>query len=224
MLLIFDLDDTLINTSEVTTPFRLKEALIAMQAHGLNIPSLNDAYTLVQRLSSYASSSKEALQEFAELMEAPAEVVSVGLKTLYEEFCSATPVKPMEGAFEVLNILSKNHDLAIVTMGKPKIQREKIEKAGFEFSSFYKLIVTEERNKKIHYRDLMQSLKKKPSEVLVCGDRIALDLEPAKQLGMHTIRILHGRGLTCHGKVNTVDYSVSKLQEIPDIIEKIQKI
>ena len=58
----------------------------------------------------------------------------------------------------------------------------------------------------------------KAEEVIYVGDRVDRDIEPAKELGMTTIRILKGKYKDMEGES---DYTVTKLPEIVDIVRNL---
>ena len=68
MLIIFDLDDTLIDTSGCITYYKLEDALNAMQAQGLVLPDFAVALELLRRLNKVSLSAESALSECLELL------------------------------------------------------------------------------------------------------------------------------------------------------------
>jgi FMN phosphatase YigB (HAD superfamily) len=115
------------------------------------------------------------------------------------------------------------HRLAVVTIGREELQHFKLKKAGFFLDLFSKIVVTTERNKKIHYKSLLEEYGDAPCETIVVGDRIEVDLRPAKELGCSTVRMMRGRGAYEEQKDKVVDYTIYDLRELPEIIEKVKK-
>ncbi len=221
MLIIFDLDDTLVDTSGCITPFKLEDALRVMIREGLVLPDFNEGLDLLKRLDMSSESSKHSLAEFLEILNADASLLQIGIKEIYENISSDIPLSPLENVIEVLTELQEEHDLALVTVGKKIQQMEKLKKAGIDSSVFSKIIVSEERNKKPHYQVIVEELGYASSEVVVCGDRIAVDLSPARELGFKTIQMRWGRGLNSTGFKNDVDYVVSRFKEIKEIMPSL---
>ncbi len=221
MLIIFDLDDTLIDTSGCITPVKLEDALHRMVENGLKLPDFEQGLELLKRLDGTSESSSRSLAEFLEILNADAFLLEVGVREVYENIPADLPVFPLEGACEVLNDLSSDHQLALVTIGKPAQQMQKLKKAGIDSGLFSKIAVSEERNKKIHYKKIIEDLGYASSEVVVCGDRIPVDLAPARELGCKTIQMRWGRGLNSTGFKSDVDYSISHLKELKDIISSL---
>ncbi len=221
MLIIFDLDDTLIDTSGCITHFKLEDTLNTMVHEGLAIPDFSEALELLRRLNSTSDSARSAIAEFVEILGVDKKFFEIGVKEVYEHIPSDLPVFPLDGAIEMLTELSCQHQLALVTIGKPMLQMDKMKKAGIDSRIFSKIAVTEEKNKKPHYQMIMDELGYGPTEVLVCGDRIPLDLVPARELGLKTVRIQWGRGLNSSGYKGEVDYCISELKELKSIVNSL---
>ena len=96
-----------------------------------------------------------------------------------------------------------------------------MKKAGIDSTIFSKLVVSEERNKKPHYQAIAEELGFERGEAIVCGDRIAVDLSPARELGYKTVHMRWGRGLNGAGPRSDVDYTITELVEIKEIIASL---
>lgn len=221
MLIIFDLDDTLIDTSGSITPFALENALRAMVICGLPVSVFDEALEQLKRLNKAAISSKNALQELIEILDGTPDQLQAGQEKLCGALPLDFPVFPLEGAMDLLTELSQDHELAIVTSGKTPFQMEKLKKAGIDSSLFSNIIVSEDGNKKIHYKRLIEQGRYCSHEVLVCGDRVPIDLAPAKDLGVKTVQIRWGRGLDSQGRKGDVDYQINALGELKGIISHL---
>jgi FMN phosphatase YigB (HAD superfamily) len=221
LLIIFDLDDTLIDTSGCITHFKLEDALNAMVCEGLVVSDFFQTLELLRRLNSTSDSARSAIAEFVEILGADKKFFSIAVKEVYENIPSDLPIFPLEGAIEMLAELGGQHQLALVTIGNPTLQMDKMKKAGIDSRIFSKIIVTEEKNKKLYYQMIMDELGYSPSEVLVCGDRVPLDLVPARELGLKTVKIQWGRGLNSAGYKGEVDYCISELKELKSIVNSL---
>lgn len=220
MLIIFDLDDTLIDTSGSITPVKLESALRRMIEEGL--PASNHHGDILKRLDRGADSAKSALSEFLEILDVEEKFYPIALEEVYGPIPSDIPIFAHENAIEVLQELAQHHTLALVTVGRTEQQRYKMEKAGIDSSLFSKMIITETRDKKPHYESLLQQLDKAPAETVVCGDRIAIDLVPAKELGCKTIHVRQGRGKKAPAHLEReVDFTVTELKQIEEIIKQL---
>lgn len=221
MLIIFDLDDTLIDTSGCITHFKLEDALNAMQAAGLKIADFKTSLQLLRRLNRTAESAKAALSEFLEITESGNKFFDVGVKEIYDTSVSHLPIFSVEGAWETLQDLGQHHQLALVTMGDSAQQMEKLKKAGIDSGIFSKIVVSKDANKKSHYQIIVDELGYSPKEVLVCGDRILVDLLPARELGFKTVHMQWGRGLNPTLQREEVDYKISEIGMLKNIVNDL---
>ena len=220
-MIIFDLDDTLIDTSGSIFPGVLKNALEVMRGRGLVVKCQRRAYAELARLNAFHTSAREALEEFLEINQAPPSLFAVGEEALYENPRFNGQILLVQGAVDMLREFSTKFQLVLVTRGKKEVQREKMRRARISPHLFTRLYFCEHGNKQTIYQKVSEELGASPSKSFVCGDRIALDLAPAKALGYNTVQIRWGRGLGNTGLRKDVDYSVVHLTELKALVEKI---
>ncbi|MBP9841280.1 MAG: HAD family hydrolase [Simkaniaceae bacterium] len=221
MLIVFDLDDTLVDTSASITPFLQERALKKLVEAGLQLPCFDEGLAMLRSIDATASSGKNAVKEFLELQDG-LHYLDLALHTIYEAPQFERPIQPVDYALDLLRQLVKDHTLGIVTAGYPSIQREKIALSGINPSYFSFIECCPEGYKKPTYQKMMKSLGIDPRDVAVCGDRISVDLAPAKELGWKTIHFRYGRGLGRTGLKSDVDYTILRLEEIPKLIRQIE--
>lgn len=190
---------------------------------GLEIDNFEQAYTHLKKLDTTSQTSRETLLKFLKSMEVESsrflEDALIEMKTdLPSGFCVPT----LEGTNEILKELGREHQLALVTIGKRSLQLQKLAHANIALSLFSGLVIVENGGKKDHYKTLIQEFKVAPENVVVCGDRIANDLTPAKELGFKTVHMRWGRGLNSQGPKSDVDYSISQLAEMNQIVKGLQ--
>lgn len=224
MLIIFDLDDTLIDTTGSITPVKLEQSLTKMVEAGLQVGDFQEALTILKRLDTKADSASQTLLEFLEITNGDKKYFDIGYAEVYGPLPQDFPVYPLDQALDTLFELSREHQIALVSMGKPDQQMLKLKSAGIDSTIFSKIIISEDRDKKPHYKTILEELGFMPSQTLVCGDRVKRDLSPAKELGCITVHMQWGRGLSSlltalpHYIAQDVDYSVKKLSQIKDIL------
>lgn len=218
MLIIFDLDDTLIDTTGSITPVKLEQALAKMVEAGLEVGNFEEALDILKRLDTAAESGTQTLLEFLEITSADKKYFEIGHAELYGQLPSDFPVYPLDQALEVLEELGSEHQLALVSMGKPDQQLLKLKNAGIDSTIFSKMIISEDRDKKPHYKTILDELGFAPVQTVVCGDRVGRDLSPAKELGCITVQMQWGRGLNSMHSPRDVDYAIRKLSQIKDIL------
>lgn len=219
MLIIFDLDDTLIDTTGSVTPYQLERALHGMVDSGLTVGNFEEALETLLRMDLSSESSSQTLKEFLELVDGDPKLLAVGEKIVYGELPEDISVFPLEHASEVLEALKEKYLLALVSKGKPHLQLLKLKNAGLDSTIFSKIVISDQEDKKSSYKKVLEELNMTPDKTMVCGDRIKRDLEPAKELGCKTIHMLWGRGLVSTGASSNVDYTIRNLSQIKEIIQ-----
>jgi len=220
LLIIFDLDDTLIDSSGSIIPAKLKAALQAMVQAGLKVYSIDKAFQTLIEINSNSPNGKEALCTFLDSIRADGRFLEIGIKEYYSTMETPVMVSPLPQAQEVLAELKEHHELAIVSTGEEKQQQLKIKIANLDQNNFHKIIICEGYNKKNHYRALMKELNYNAQDILVCGDKFEMDLLPAKELGMRTAHILWGRSSGMPVKWAGPDYSIRGLPELKRIVQE----
>lgn len=215
MLIIFDLDDTLIDTTGSIAPLKMKLCLEYLKQIGLSVADFSGAYQELMDLNAVSLCSRDAIEQF---------IASRGGDPLWSQAVSPLMVSPLPENFsvpttpfakEILEELGRKHDLALVTAGYPPFQKEKLKKAGIEPSLFSNILIPEDCIKRPAYEALCKQFLNRP--VIVCGDRVSMDLVPARELGFTTVHMRWGRGLLNQTEP-WIDYSISDLRELRDIV------
>ena len=219
MLIIFDLDDTLVDTSAFITPKQLRKAFLCMQHLGANLSesALQELWTL----NAVSGSSLEALEEFVRRRNIPKDFYMRARYVLDQELPEDMTIQPVNGAIDVLRQLQVRHLLAVVSYGDLQRQLYKLEKAGIDSAFFCKILVSDERNKEKYYLDILRAEQMSPEKVVVCGDRIEGDLVPAKKLGCTTVHMQRGRGILACGVKTVVDFVVSDLIQFACLMKSL---
>jgi len=194
LLIIFDLDDTLIDTSGSLTPHKMENSLKAMMKEGLAIKNFNHDLEDLLAINAEAESSHTALENFLLSKNFPLTFLDIGLAALREELMPDDPISLVPYVKEMLEEIKGRHLMAIVSVGFPALQASKLKKAGIDPSLFSKIDIIAEKNKKPSYQALIDDAQLSCKEVIVCGDRGAIDLAPAQELGCHTVHLKRGRG------------------------------
>jgi len=217
LLIVFDLDDTLIDTSGALIPLKLKMSLQAMIDAGLKVSSFEKAFQELQVIDAKSPNGKETLTQFVEKMRAESHLLDVGLRE-YLRLPEDVSISALDGAEEVLTALAQEHTLVIVSTGLEEAQHAKMKKAGLKTELFHKIIICPDYNKKQYYLHLLEELRYDATETIVCGDKFDTDLLPAKELKMITVQMLWGRALRTSSE-GKADYTIKNLREILAIVE-----
>jgi putative hydrolase of the HAD superfamily len=217
LLIAFDLDDTLIDTSGVVTPLKLREVLHLLSSHGVPIGPFEEAFQEMQTLDKSCVTSKDTVRLTLERYGAVnlyQEALSLYTKPLPKDF--QIPTTPH--AKKVIDILKKrSHTIALVTGGKRTYQLEKLKKAGLEPAMFSKISVPEDSQKKPYYEALQKEFSASSGDCVAVGDRIPMDLAPAHELGWRTVHMRWGRGHLWK-KEHWIDHSIRELSELLEIL------
>lgn len=217
MLIIFDLDDTLIDTSGSITPSRIHEIITYFVQKGL-VTSFDRGYQEFCQLNEKVITLSDALTIYVEALGGSSSLIEAA-KEIYNNPHLSMDIKTLPHAAEVLDRLQKKYKLALLSYGKEQMQLSKLEKSGLSQSFFQKIVICNERNKKPYYKEILDSLDVSPNETIVCGDRVVYDLLPAKQLGCHTIHMRWGRGKVPQDSEEFVDRQVNNLEECYQVVE-----
>ena len=219
MLLIFDLDDTLIDTWNTHFPFKI--GLVADKIAELGIAERDLAYNTIMKKNSSTANGTEAIDLYLTQHNAT-EAQKKEVIDIYYDPAKTQEIPVLEGAVEMLQWASQHHTLAIVTQGREPEQMNKFPSAHLDKKLFSKVIVTPYFNKGLCYGELCGELNILPEETIVIGDKYKTDLLPAKELGMKTVHMQWGRGKIILPKKGEIDYSITHLSELKQIIENLQ--
>jgi putative hydrolase of the HAD superfamily len=218
LLIIFDLDDTLVDTSACVTPVKLEQALCKVQEQGFHLGDFFAALQDLLQMNEKARSAGDALEQFFQEKNIPIKFLQLAKDAVYKTLAKGIEIHQLKGASDVLSLLKKQHELAIVSIGEESQQRFKLEKAGIDTHLFCKILFVEEGGKQSSYESLIADLSLSPKEVLVCGDRIERDLVAAKKLGCITVHMKHGRGRFANSEPKWVDFTITQLPELLKIV------
>lgn len=210
MLIIFDLDDTLIDTSGSIIPFKLERAFFEMKKRGADFKE-NDLDRLME-INKKELSSKDALKKF--LKDYDKKFFEMADKIVYSDVTGEN-VLELKGANKILKELKLFNKLALVSFGRENNQLKKMEKAGIDCDVFCIMRFLEEGSKRQAYLDVLTKLGFLAEDSLVCGDR-SRDLIPASDLNMKTIRMRYGRGVIENDF--KADFEVNSLFDVKNII------
>lgn len=195
--LIFDLDDTLIDTCGQLVPKAHYQSCIAMHQAGLDIPVDTLFETRMSLLESHPRA--EINQLLAEHYgQSTPEIIQAGYETYFNP--EITELDLMEGAQSVLEKSKDQADLFLVTSGYEKTQSKKVSVLGIApyFKDIYYVDIKNAQGKKEAFENILNAHAYHPKETVVIGDRINNEIVAANQLGIPTLWIQRGecRGIT----------------------------
>lgn len=220
MLIIFDLDDTLIDTTGFITPFKLKLTLRSLiQEAKLSDRSFDQMYEKLLELDKKYLKASKAFLHFAADLSIPAHKVQKAMENLTTPLPDDFEVPMTFGAAKVLKELSGIAKMAIVTAGEKSYQWDKLKKAGIDTSDFCMIAISEDSMKKPIYQKIGSQFTQDGECVWVVGDRPEVDLRPGLELGFNTIHMQWGRGAFFKNEASWVNFSINDLTEIKGIIK-----
>lgn len=216
MLIIFDLDDTLIATSDFITPWRFNRVAQILKKDGFSDETLEYFVSEMTQAHAEFSSSQEALEFFLKKFEVSCALHQECLECL-NLYDLDIPVRVYPGVYELLHSLKKSFKMVLVTSGQSPIQNLKIQKASLHHGFFENVMIVESGSKEFFYKKIYDEFK--PSQILVIGDRVQKDLKPAKNLGFLTVLVQQGRGQFQKFHKDEVDFVIRDVTELENLIK-----
>lgn len=215
MLIIFDLDDTLIQTSQFITPWRFDKVLASLNlTNGMK----NEIFQTL--LSSYLEfeSSQDALNHVLTAHNIDLNLIQLA-KDALNSYDPSIPVYLFEGVDVLLANLKAHYKLVLVTKGNKAQQKLKIDKAGLAQNIFEQIFIVEDEDKKEAFKAVSKGYES--TQVFVIGDRVKGDLQPAKALGFKTCLVRQGRGEYQKISPLFVDYIIQDVIELENLLKSI---
>lgn len=214
-LIIFDLDDTLVDTWSATFPASLDGCIDAMVKSGLDLKDKSKGVKRLAEINENSINTSEALTRYLlELGVNPELYVEIGKRAIYD-FDLSNRIRPLPGVLNLLyELKSTSIDLAIVTRGGKHRQLRKIKYAGIDISLFKYFFSVDDYDKTEPYKKIIELSGCSPNSTLIVGDRYKTDLVPGKNIGASVVWIPHGRGKFNPPNKCDVDYIMYDLSEI----------
>ncbi len=220
--IIFDLDDTLIDTHALLInqlEFKSAQKMVQIEP---SLPSPDELTALLLEIRRKAPGRiEEEIQKrvpgiTGNILEARRSVFKkISLNGLF--------IDP--GVKLLLETLKRNYHLYLVTEGDTDFQNSKIGRLGIR--SLFKEIVIISKDSKESKEGAMQTLLKKnhyvPGAVLVVGNRLDREICAAARLGMPTVWIKHGEGcdMSPDRQAGFPDFIVENILKLPEAINRL---
>jgi FMN phosphatase YigB (HAD superfamily) len=220
--IIFDLDDTLVDTFEsLITPLET-EAASEMVASGT---SEYDSMKVAEVVLRLRRDDPERIEEM--LVQSFPQFGEKALKARRAVFARASPGKlSVEPAVrDMLQELSGLYRTYLVTMGRPDFQHRKLDQLGIR-ELFHAVAVLPSGSEETKERWLSSFIAggRHPGSVIVVGNRLDNEIKAGNSLGMITVWVKRGEGsgLTPCEKTAEPDYITSSIAEFPELLAKIE--
>lgn len=222
-LIVFDLDDTLLDTSGILLSEAVDEAAHIVIESGL--PATYEQLIAETKNWYDGTAGQCNLISFwlTRFPHSPLEqaIFQAGYQAFY---CRPVPsfLPPMDGALEVLERLKPDHSLVLVTIGNPVTQEAKVQAMGLIqfFDSIHYVDALEDTSKEKAFRHILKKNNCAPEAMLSVGNRIDEEIETANRLGGITCQILHGRHQKTvpRNRFQIPDIKIHALKELLEII------
>lgn len=244
-LVLFDLDDTLFNATELIK-FARTDALNSMIKLGLNIDLREGLILLGEVVQAYGSNHPHHFDILLRrlnhlnpkyLDEIPPEKLSAAAVIAYHKV-KVKHIKPYKDVIptflKIKKAFSPEIKIGILTDGVPIKQYEKILRLNLDkhldIITISDEIGIRKPNPKL-WEFAIQKMNVDARSTLYIGDRLDRDVIPAKSVGIHTVLIHRGGKYDPHGKnghtnepqSDEPDYHIDKLGEVIDIIKEINQ-
>ena len=196
-LLIFDLDDTLIDTSRGF--YDLREAFVVLLVEkGMSEARVRETLSKIEEINieRYGYVSERNLVSMRETYEALTvgtdvriqsadlrRIARLGSKCLYE-----IP-KPMPGARRLLSWCAERFTCAMLTRGSHALQEAKIE--GLRAREFMASVSVVARKSASSFAEVASALGHDPAQCISIGDSMRFDVSTALEAGMSAIHVVY---------------------------------
>ncbi len=192
--ILLDIDDTLFPSTEFSSLAR-RNALNAMISMGLD----SDFETMHSKLeaiisrhgSNYQNHFDDLCKELG--VRRPGRYIAAAVAAYHD---TKTAIQPFPKApLTLMRLKQDGHKLYVATNGNSIKQWDKLIRLRLALF-FDDVFVSEElgvQKGKVFYGKILKALGSKPHECVMVGDREDLDIVPAKEVGMKTVRFISGR-------------------------------
>lgn len=201
--LVFDLDDTLLDTYRRLLPRASRDACAAMVNAGLetDVETCLLACAELRKKRTHAGEPPSRNEIFFALAQRfnvregvhPDDVAQAGFRAFYERKVD-TDISLLPGARETLAELRHRYDLYLVTSGTPTTQYEKIR--ILDIAGYFKEIIcvdlTKDERKYSAFTKIMRATGSEPECHLSIGNRIDTDIAEARLLNWKTCWVQYG--------------------------------
>jgi FMN phosphatase YigB (HAD superfamily) len=218
---VFDLDDTLADTSGTVLEMAHADAVRAMLRAGLRatFDEAFDALLSIREVDPAARFTEELVRRYG----APDPVACArrGLRAFF-----ATPrdeIRLMPGALEVLRSLRRRGiRLFLLSYGEPAAQEAKVKRLGIRalFEAVRTVPLSEGPDKSPALADLLREAGLAPGETWLVGDRPDGEIRAGRELGTFTIRVRAGefRRVEAGTPAERPDRTISSLPELLSLL------
>lgn len=226
---IFDLDDTLLDTSDLYWKVR-EEFISLMERDGFGDKDLAACFESIDsvNISKYGHSPERYKCTMLEMYRGVAgfltdkktkEIIRIAKQI------SVEVPQLIDGALELLEWSKRHFRLALVTRGEPNVQMAKIDKHGLVkyFEENIEIVPRKDENL---FAELIASAGYLPSQTIIIGDSLKSEVNPALRIGATAIHYMYSHHsyvwLQEHTEepLNRNYFQISRLSQAKPILSK----
>lgn len=218
--LIFDLDDTLFDTTGLLITPAAHEMAKALKEAGLkgDVPAILSHRKQIIERQPRAEVIDALLDHFGvEEGQSRDKIREAGVSAFYARSINED-IHPYLGVPEMLMELKTHYNLYLVTLGSPLTQRRKLELLGLQsfFIKVFYVDISVTRGKQEALAEILLGHAQPSSTFLSIGNRLDTDLAPAKRLGMGTCWVRQGelRHMSATCAEEEPDYQIDRIQDL----------
>ena len=220
--LIFDLDDTLMDTFGQLVPEAHRQACLSMQKAGLDVPLVHLIETRWALIKAHPRAEVNRL--LAQAFNCDDEgIIQAGIDTYFNPFFET--LTPFPGVYEMLESLRQDYALFLLTSGIPEAQQRKVKALNLSsyFSELLYAPLDQERAKYKAIQDIARRYHYRFDQTVVIGDRINNEIVAGNQLGCYTIWIQQGEclGVSPETPDETPHFTTPHILDVPRLLTQI---
>jgi FMN phosphatase YigB (HAD superfamily) len=193
--IVFDLDDTLLDTHAQLIPQASREACERMIAVGLatDLQSCLVARDEIAQTAGRRNLFENIVQRFGTRGSPADAVAEAGFKAFYDRRVEST-ISLAPGLRDTLRDLRNSYGLHLVTAGHPETQQEKLKILEMRplFDSITIVNTFANETKRQAFEKIASQTIGAPPRHLSVGNRLDTDIAPAKELGWKTCWVRYG--------------------------------
>lgn len=218
--LVFDLDDTLLDTFGQLIPRASKEACIAMIQAGLaaDLETCLSARDQIAKTNGRADLYRHLVQRFGVREGASPEAVADAGHKAFHDRTVERDISLFAGTRDMLHDLRPRYRLYLVTAGSPGTQQEKIDilKLQNSFDEIHIVNIMRGETKGKTFASIQENHGGEPSRYLSVGNRLDTDIAPAKRLGWKTCWVTYGEYAytSPSDEFEMPDFEISAMEEL----------
>lgn len=223
--LVFDLDDTLLDTYRQLLPEASRESCVAMIGAGLNADLASCLKACDEFRKHQLSHTRNEM--FPHLIDifgvrgdsSTANIARAGIDAFYNRKDRINPkISLFPHALTMLRTMKTRYSLHLVTSGSPETQNEKIRILGIRelFQSIHCVDTLKNERKFSAFSAIMRATNAPPEHHLSIGNRIDTDIAEARRLNWKTCWVRYGEYASRkpQGELETPDFIIDDISEL----------